>query len=66
MNTYMCEKGSCINPGWFKKHSFSVQLLFGAVTFLQQSQYNVCCNNAKLKHIVLLTQNRTFCHVINN
>ena len=43
-------------PGWFKNQSFSVQLVFGAVTLLHQSQYSVCCNNEKLKHIVLLTQ----------
>ena len=56
MNTYMCEKTYVSSLVGSKNQSFPIQLVFGAVTFLHQSQYSVCCINEKLKHIVLLTQ----------
>ena len=56
MNTYMCEKTYVSSLVGSKNQSFPIQLVFGAFTLLHQSQYSVCCNNEKLKHIVLLTQ----------
>jgi len=56
MNTYMCKKTYVSSLVGSKNQSFPIQLVFRAVTLLHQSQYSVCCNDAKLKHIVLLTQ----------
>ena len=56
MNTYMCEETYVSSLVGSKNQSFPIQLVFGAVTLLHQSQYSVCCINEKLKHIVLLTQ----------
>ena len=50
MNTYMCEKTYVSSLVGSKNQSFPIQLVFGAVTLL-------------LKHIVLLTQNKTFAQI---